>query len=174
MDRGEVASDASSLIYLAKADAFEDAVAAVGVLLIPSAVWDEAVVAGEQIGATEVPRMHAAVQRGLARRIELDDEQRALATTIRTEHRLGAGESEVLAWGVESRCALLDEGRATRVAERLGVVPVSTLFLPLVGRRDRALDEERALSFLRKVAVVTGARAETTFVIERHIREEGT
>lgn len=170
MARG-VPADASSLIYLAKADAFAEASRAVGPLLVPPAVWAEAVVGGERIAAAEVPRIRAT---SAIRRVSLAAAWVSLARTIAREHRLGAGESEVLALGHDAGPVLLDEGRATRVARALGVMSFSTLFVPLVGLRDAALEEEEALSLLRRLAVVTGARAETVFELEKHLRGNPT
>jgi len=84
---------------------------------------------------------------------------------------LGEGESETLAIGRRSRRALVDDGRATRAAEALGVTPVSTLFLHMLGLRS-GWPTWRALGLLHRLAVVTGARAETVLEIEARLKEE--
>src|SRR6266508_1601994 len=132
----EVPADASTLIYLAKADAFMEVGLCVAGLLAPPSVWREAVVDGERIGALEVPRIRAAQS---LRQVDLSEAQGALARTLASEHRLGAGESEVLALGRSAGYAVVDEGRGARVARSLGIVAISTLFLPVLGRRGGAL-----------------------------------
>jgi predicted nucleic acid-binding protein len=168
----ELPGDASTLIYLAKADAFEAASFCVSGILVPSAVWREAVDAGERFDYPDVPRIRDAEAAGWLRRIDLGAEEQAVAETIAAEHRLGLGESEVLAVGQRIGRALVDEGRAARAARVLGIVPISTLFLPALGRRSGGLDEAAALALLRKLAIVTGARAEVVFVLEEQLRKE--
>src|SRR5712691_11472860 len=148
MQEEELPADASSLIYLAKADAFAAAFSCVGGLLAPPAVWREAVEAGEHIGAAEVPRIRAAAEQELLRIVELSTDQQELAATIAAQHRLGLGESEVLALGTAIGRAIVDEGRATRAADALAILPVSTLFLPVLGRRSGSVDEGEAVALL--------------------------
>lgn len=171
LSEGEVPGDASTLIYLAKADAFEAAGSCVPTILVPPGVWREAVEAGEQFGYADVPRIRAAETSGLLRRLELSAAEETAAGSIASEHRLGLGESEVLALARTTR-ALVDEGRAARAARALGIVPISTLFLPVLGRRRRTLDAGPAVELLRRLAVVTGARAEVVFAIEEALRKD--
>lgn len=168
----ELPGDASTLIYLAKADAFEAASFCIATILVPVAVWREAVDAGERFGYPDVPRIRDAEGAGWVRRVDLGDDEQAMAGTIAAEHRLGLGESEVLAVAQPIGQALVDEGRAARAARALGIVPISTLFLPALGRRNGQLDEASAVALLRRLAVVTGARAEAVFAIEEHLRKE--
>lgn len=165
----ELPADASTLIYLAKADAFTEAAECLASLLIPPSVWREAVEEGERIGAPEVPRIHAAVGASFIRRVSLGREEQRLADAIATEHRLGAGESEVLALAKAFGRAVIDEGRASRVAEALGIVPVSTLFLPVLGRQ-RGMTAPGSIALLRRLAVVAGARAEAVLALEQYLR----
>ena len=171
MKSAELPGDASTLIYLAKADAFTDARSCIDGILVPPSVWREAVEDGERFSYPDVPRIRAAAEDGFVSRVELDDAAQALAGTLATEHRLGVGESEVLALGRGGGRALVDDGRAARVASALGVVPASTLFLPVLGCRRGGLGQAAAIDFLRRLAIVTGARAETVFEIERFIEE---
>lgn len=164
--------DASTLIYIAKADAFEEAVTCVGPIGAPPTVWSESVEAGERIGAPEVTRIRAAAEMSLVRRENLDEEVDDLATSVATEHRLGGGESEVIALATRTGTALLDEGRATRAAAALGISVISTLFLPVVGLRSGRVDEERAVTLLRRLAPGTGATAAVVQTIEQHLRGE--
>ena len=165
-----IPADASMLIYLAEADAFDEISDCVPEIAVPPAVWHEAVVEGERIGAPEVPRIAEAARAGGLRRVELSVGEQASADAIAAEHRLGRGESEVLALGVPIGRAIVDEGRASRVAEALGIVPLSTLFLPVLAHQG-GLAGGQAVHLLRRLAVVTGATAEVVFVIEERLRE---
>ena len=172
MKRKAYPADASSLIYIAKADAFEEIMSCIDGIDVPPGVWREAVDAGEEIGAPEVPRIRDAEARGFLTRVSLDSDQAARAATIAGEHRLGRGESEVLALAGPGARAILDEGRAARAAQSLGVVPVSTLFLPVVGHQRGKLTPAEAVALLRRLAVPTGASAEAVYAIEDHLTKE--
>jgi predicted nucleic acid-binding protein len=166
MDK-EVPADASTLIYIARADAFTEVSRCVAAILVIPAVWREAVVDGERIGAPEVPRIRAAHS---LRRVELSQLDGAAAATISSNHRLGAGESEVIALGQGIGYALVDEGRGVKVARSLRIRALSTLFLPVLGRRSGGLDAGEAVALLHRLAAVTGARAEAVMALERRIR----
>lgn len=168
----EVPGDASTLIYLAKADVFQAAASCVPTILAPPSVWRESVEAGEELGYPDVPRIRTAEATGSVRRVELSTADAAAAGSIATHHRLGLGESEVLALARTGRRALVDEGRAARAARALGIVPISTLFLPVLGRRRGALGTRDAVELLRSLAIVTGARAEVVFAIDRALRKD--
>jgi predicted nucleic acid-binding protein len=165
----ELPGDASTLIYLAKSDSFALAARCVRAILVPPSVWRETVEAGQRVRAPEVPRILA--MEGFLKRVELADADVRLAATIAAEHRLGRGESEVLALGRAYGRVLVDEGRATRVARALGITPVSTLFLPLLGKRAGDLREDEAIQFLSQLASVTGVRADVALVLESEIRK---
>jgi predicted nucleic acid-binding protein len=163
-------ADASTIIYIAKAGAFEEVALCVPRLLIPPAVWREAVDDGERIGAFEVPRIRAARTAGTLRTVELSASEHRLAATIATQHRLGRGESEVLAVGKRTGGCIVDEGRASRVARALGLAPVSTLLLPVVGVSSGKLNPREALALLGRLAAVTGARVDVVQRIEHELK----
>lgn len=165
----EVPGDASTPIYLAKADAFTEASLCIGTILVTPSVWREAVEEGERVGAPEVGRIRAAQERGLLRRVELSPETEAEAETTRASHRLGLGEREVIALGREVGWAIVDEGRASRVSRALGLRALSTLFLPVIGHRRGQLTQQEATELLRRLAVVANASAEAVLAIERHL-----
>jgi predicted nucleic acid-binding protein len=167
----ETPADASSLIYIAKADAF-DGVARVRKLLAPPAVWREAVVDGDRVGAAEVPRIRAAEAASALERVALSASEQRLAGTIAVENRLGSGEREVLAIGLSLGRAVIDEGRASRVGRALGIIAVSTLFLPVVGWRSGGLSRRDAIALLRRLAAVTGARSDVVQEIENEFGRE--
>ncbi len=113
----EVPGDASTLIYLAKADAFTEASTCIRTILVTPAVWREAVEEGERIGAPEVGRIRAAQERGLLRRVALSPDAEVEAEAIRASHRLGLGESEV--WE-KARSSLSGEDSGGRSSTRVG------------------------------------------------------
>src|SRR6266540_1500479 len=78
----EVPGDASTLIYLAKADAFTEASTCIRTILVTPAVWREAVEEGERIGAPEVGRIRAAQERGLLRRVALSPDAEGRASRV--------------------------------------------------------------------------------------------
>lgn len=162
--------DASSLIYLAKADAFRLLELCEGPIAVPPTVWDEVVDAGERRGAAEVPRVRRALESGWLRMAPLTPAARRRAGAIRRAYSLGAGESEVIASATRSGLVVLDEGRATRVAETLNLLPVPTILLPVIGRERQLLDESEALELLERLAVVSAARAEQLIHLQRRIR----
>ncbi|MBA3421910.1 MAG: hypothetical protein H0U12_08475 [Thermoleophilaceae bacterium] len=163
---GSVPGDASTLIYLAKSGTFEEAERCVSRISVPPAVWQEAVEAGERIGAPDANRIRDATRTGFVVRVELDRYQQALAEAVADNHRLGRGESQVIALASPVGAALLDEGRATRVAVSLGSKVTSTLLLPAVGVRSGSLEMAPAREMLRELAIVTGATAAVVFEIE--------
>ena len=166
-----VPADASTLIYLAKADVFGAARRCVGSIVAPPAVWAEAVEAGQEKGAAEVARIEQAHADGFLQRVELSGDQQAFATRVRNEHRLGRGESEVLALGHACPLVLVDEGRAAKVAQSLEISAISTLFLPVLGTRQGSIRRRAALRLLHELAAVTGARAEAVLRIQQEIEK---
>lgn len=168
----ETPADASSLIYIAKADAFSGVAQCVLKLLAPPTVWREAMIDGDRVGATEVPRIRAAEDAGVLERVDLSASEQRLAGTIAVENRLGSGESEVLAIGLSLGRALIDEGRASRVGRALGIISVSTLFVPVVGWQSARLSRRDAIALLRRLAAVAGARSDVVQEIENEFGRE--
>lgn len=162
--------DASTLIYLAKARGFKEVSSWVMPMDAPPAVWDEAVVAGARIGAPDVVEIQRAQRAGLVRQVQLSAKARTRAARIREEHRLGAGESEVVAIGHEYPFVILDEGRATSAALAMGLSVVSALFLPVLAYRRGSLTPSRARQLLRRLSMVTGASAEVLQRFEEELR----
>lgn len=163
--------DASTLIYLAKADAFDELAGFLPTLLVTPAVWREAVEQGEERAAREVQRIRDAESKGQLRRVPVNEEDRRRVRQIRTDYGLGAGESEALVAAEAGGVVIIDEGRASRVASDLGLVPISTLFLPLWGRRSGALTAARARKLLHRLAAPTGVRGDVLLELERRLEE---
>jgi predicted nucleic acid-binding protein len=172
MEGEGVPSDATTLIYLAKADSFSLVEQAGFTLSCPAAVWREAVEDGEAGAYEDVQSIRDAEATGWVRRVSLTRAQEATASAIATTHRVGQGESEVLALAASGGRALLDDGRAARVAESIGVMPISTLFLPAIAAARGSLSHAAAIEALRAIARAAGARAEAIIEVERFIGGE--
>ncbi len=86
-------------------------------LAVAPAVWRESVLDGERFGYADAARIRAAAQQGFVRRAELDVHEARRAGEIAASWRVGQGESETLALGLEHGRALVDDGWAARVAE---------------------------------------------------------
>lgn len=166
--------DASTLIYLAKADALKDAFGIVGPLAVPPAVWMETVEAGERKGAAEAAVLRVASDRGLLVRIPLDRSASRRATTLARVHRIGRGESQVMAAAEPGGWVLMDDGRASRVAAALGYGPISTVYLPVLGYRLARISARAAQELLIRLTQVVAVRAGVLVRLQAAISEERT
>jgi predicted nucleic acid-binding protein len=175
MDESEdVPCDAPTLIYLAKADAFDELLPHCAMrLVVTPGVWREAVEDGEAAGYADASVIREAEMAGHVTRVELSQSEAQRASTIASAHRLGQGESETLAIATPDGHVLVDDGRASRVALAMGYVPMSTLFLPLLAVQRRSLAGRRGKGVLRRIAQAANARAEAVIDLERRIDEEG-
>ena len=171
MSRLGILSDASTVIYLAKADVLHDAGALLGALLVPPAVWRETMEAGERRGQLDQARIRSARDRGLLRLVELDAAIERRAIEIRRRRRIGLGESQVLAVAKKGRLVLVDDHRAARVATSMGISPARTISLPVLCWRRGWLDSSGALQLLRRVTKVVAVRADVLMRLEADILE---
>jgi len=169
MKSDEVPADASAFIYLAKADAFDPAVFALGRLVAAPAVWREVVVDGRRMGYDDAERVEEAREEGLVTMVDLTNEQHAKARMLRARRPLGSGETETLALGMDGGRALIDDRVAGRVAEQIGVAPISTLLIPLLLVR-AGRGRQEAMSLLERLALVMNVRSETAYRVAELIR----
>lgn len=137
---------------------------------MPPAVWQEAVVAGQERGHEEVGQILQAEDQGVVTQVELDQSRLRRATLIRSRHALGSGESQVITLAERVGHAIVDEGRASRVAESLGIQVASTLFLPVLAVQE-GVDAGEAQAELRKLSVVVAPRADVLLAIEQRLKE---
>jgi predicted nucleic acid-binding protein len=168
----EIPADASTLIYLAKARAYDVITACQLTLLAAAGVWREAVEDGEAAGYMDAAAIKEAEIANQLKRVDLTGNQEQRASEFATTHRLGQGESEALALASPGGRILVDDGRATKVAQALGLVPLSTLFLPVLAARAGQMSTRDALGMLRSIATAANARAEAVIVLEKWIRRE--
>lgn len=171
MDCISVPADASSLIYLAKADAFREAHSSVGMLLAPPAVWQEAVEAGIDKGIADPQRILSAQSAGWVRATPIGAQREHTARVLARQYRLGRGETQVLAMGKRATRVLIDDLRAVRVAVALGFTPVSTVLLPVLGVRERGLSRQVAMDMLRRLAAVVTLPAQQLQRLEAMLGE---
>ena len=171
MDKAGVPADASAVIYLAKAKGLAVARACLGPLLMSPTVWNEVVVAGARRGRTEVSAVEKAALDGDVHRVAVDGGLRRRARQLASRFGLGAGESEVLALGLQFNLVLLDEHRATRASRALGVFSIETAYVPAVCVQAGVLDSPAGLELLHAIGRHTTVRSELLVQITRLIEE---
>ena len=122
-----IVADSSALVLLARIGQLETLKALAGRVVVPAAVWEEVVVArADAPGAREV-----AAQTW----IEVCLVDAAVATPLLSV--LGRGEAEAIALALREPQAtlLLDDGRARKLADRLGLARIGTLGLLAKAKR---------------------------------------
>jgi len=164
-------SDASAIIYLAKAGGLAAARARFGPLLMPPGVWDEVVTAGARQGRSEVAVVERCVSDGDVREAGLDGPQRRRAQGLRSRFGLGVGESEILALGRAYELVLIDDHRATRAASALGIRSIETILIPALCVQAGVLDAAGAFELLAAIARHTTIPAELALRVRRLIEE---
>jgi predicted nucleic acid-binding protein len=152
MDEHGTPVNASSLIYLAKANALRVAAEYLGTLLVPPAVWREAVEAGEKRGRPDAAAIRIALEHGVVRHTPLVQKESERAERIARAFGIGAGESQVLTLGAEREVVLLDEHKATRAAGHLGILSIRTIVLPALCAQAGLLDRAGALALLDELS----------------------
>jgi predicted nucleic acid-binding protein len=169
--RDGILSDASSVIYLAKADPLHDVGALLGALLVPPAVWRETVEAGESWGQLDKARIRSARDQGFLQLVELDPATERRAIEIRRRRRIGFGECQVLAAARKGSLVLMDDRRAARVAMSMGISAARTISLPVLCWRRGLIESSDASELLRRLTEVIGVRASVLMRLEADIRE---
>ncbi len=165
-------ADATSVVYTAKADRFPTVARCLGALILPPAVWEEAVDAADH-GRPDVQRILAAEGSGFVRRALLPESVRSLSDEIERSFGLGAGESQVLAMAVSgSRQAIVDDRAARRIAVRLGIIHFRTVEIAVVGRAYGLLSLAEAQELLHALAIPAPLKAADMLALERLIEED--
>ena len=172
METNAILVDTSALIYLAKADAFREAHVSVGVMLAPPAVWEESVEAGIVRGLSDTEVILRAQDEGWVSTVKIAPRAESLALRLAERHRIGRGESQVLALAKRGTRVVVDDIRATRVAVALGHIPLPSVFLPVVGMREQGLSRPRAMEMLRRLARVTTISADQLARLEAILGEK--
>ena len=164
-------SDASTVIYLAKADALAETHSFVGDLLVPPVVWEEMVDMVEGRGQLDQEKIRSARDAGWLQLLEFGPAVASRAIEIRERRRIGRGESEVIAAARKGSVVLMDDRRAARVARSMGLNPMRTISLPLLGLRHGLIASSDALELLWRLAKIIGERADVVMRLEADMRE---
>jgi predicted nucleic acid-binding protein len=154
-----VVIDASSLIVLARVEALGTLHQIYNTTALPPAVFEEVVVAGEQLGKNDAWVVKAAMDKGWVVPITLAPEEEQIVKSLRQQYRaLGLGECQALACAEKRHWLLLVEERKARVVARARGIRYSIIqVLPLQGYLDGKLPEGICLDLMDKIAGEMGA-----------------
>ena len=142
----KIVSNATPLIYLAKADRLGLVLSLFEEILIPEAVHEEVVAKGKRLGRADALLVEKAIEEG---RISVRHVQRIHPVSI----PLHPGEVEVISLALESGIDLLimDDARARAAAEIAGLRPRGTLWLLLEGTKKNLLRFDDFLATLEAI-----------------------
>lgn len=140
-------SNATPLIYLAKADRLGLLFSLVEETLIPEAVYEEVVLKGKQAGQTDAFLVENSVKEG---RISVCRVQEIRQIPV----PLHPGEVEVISLAIESgiETLLMDDAKARAAAELAGLKPRGTLWLMLRAVKENLLSFDAFLGTLEAMA----------------------
>ena len=144
MDR--VISNATPLIYLAKANKLDLLQTIANQVLIPKAVFQEVVIEGKRLGEKDAYR----VEKAIAQSWLVVKEVKNIFTL---EVSLHPGEIEVISLAKEKgiKTVLMDDAKARSVAELAGLNPVGTLWIILRAVKNNIIDFDEFLSTLEDI-----------------------
>jgi predicted nucleic acid-binding protein len=144
MDR--IVSNASPLIYLAKADCLDILHQLALTTIIPEAVYREVVVEGKRLHQEDAYRVEQAIFQG---RIQIKKVKRSYPIDIQVH----PGEGEVISLAKETGInrVLIDDAKARLAAELAGLEPRGTLWLFLNAVKKGVLNFDQFLAALEKI-----------------------
>jgi predicted nucleic acid-binding protein len=144
MDR--IVSNATPLIYLAKANKLELLQNTVGQVLIPEAVFREVVVEGKRLGERDAYRVEKAINQGW---IKVQEVKKSLYVEL----LLHPGEIEVISLAKEKgiKFVLIDDAKARSAAELAGLQPVGTIWVILQNVKNHSIDFDEFLSTIEEI-----------------------
>ena len=144
MDR--IVSNATPLIYLAKADKLMLLQRVIKNVLIPAAVFQEVVAEGKRLGEKDAFRVEKAIAEGWLSVKEVKKK-------ISSQFTLHSGEIEVIALAKEKgiNTVLIDDIKARSAAEIAGLTPVGTLWVILQAVKTKIKDFDECLSTLEDI-----------------------
>ncbi len=150
--------DASSLIILARVEELENLHKIYGTTAVPPAVYDEVVVAGEQLGKNDAWLVKAALEKGWLSKIELSQTEEQIVQSLRQQYRvLGLGERQALACAEARRwLVLIEEHKARVVARTRGVNYTLIQLMPLHGYVEGKISDIVCLDLMNKIASEMG------------------
>ena len=165
MDR--IVSNATPLIYLAKADQLNLLQRIVKRVFIPEAVHREVVIEGKRLGEKDAFRVEKAIKQGWMI-------VQGIKSIYPVEIIIHPGEAEVISLAKEKGIeeVLIDDAKARAASEMAGLKPIGTLWLILKAVKDHLLTFDQFLSTLEDI-VQSGfyLREEVYLKVVRKARE---
>jgi len=142
----KIVSNATPLIYLAKADKLYLLEATINEVFIPNAVFKEVVEAGKRLGEKDAYRVEKAISQGWL-------VVQAVKNMFSLEVSLHPGEIEVISLAREKgiKTVLMDDAKGRSVAELGGLKLVGTLWIILQAVKNRIIDFNEFLSALEDI-----------------------
>jgi len=140
-----VVSDSTPLIFLAKAGRLD----LLREVLIPEAVFDEAVTQGKAIGMSDASIIEAAVERWI-NVVQVEAEVELEYGFLDDNMRLGLGEREALKLckQLNAEYFVVDDREARRVSRILNIVPLGTCGVIVKACRQGSVSSKEALHML--------------------------
>ncbi len=144
MDR--VVSNATPLIYLAKANKLSLLQTMVKKVFIPEAVYREVVSEGKRLGEKDAYRVEKAINEGWIL-------VQGVKNIYPVEITIHPGEVEVISLAKEKgiQAVLMDDVKARAASEMAGLRPIGTLWLMLKAVKNHMLDFDEFLSVLEDI-----------------------
>ena len=144
MDR--LVSNATPLIYLAKANQMSLLQSMVQQVYVPEAVYREVVIEGKRLGEKDSYRVERAIKQGW---IIIQ----GIKSIYPVEVTIHPGESEVISLAKEKgiEVVLIDDAKARAASEMAGLKPVGTLWLILKAVKEHLLTFDQFLSTLEDI-----------------------
>ena len=144
MDR--IVSNATPLIYLAKADKLHLLKDIAKQVYIPEAVFHEVVIEGKRLGKKDAYRVEKCINQGW---LNVKKAQKNLSFDIPIHY----GELEVISLAAQERIikVLIDDAKARSIADLAGLQPVGTLWVILEAVINRLMDFDEFLSTLETI-----------------------
>lgn len=144
MDR--IVSNATPLIYLAKADKLNLLKGIAKQVYIPEAVFQEVVIMGKRLGEKDAYRVGKCIDQGW---LNIQKAKKMLSFDIPIHY----GELEVISLAVQEGInkVLIDDAKARSIADLAGLQPVGTLWVLLESVKNRMMDFDEFLSTLESI-----------------------
>lgn len=144
MDR--IVSNATPLIYLAKADKLNLLKGIAKQVYIPEAVFQEVVIMGKRLGEKDAYRVEKCIDQGW---LNIQKAKKMLSFDIPIHY----GELEVISLAVQEGInkVLIDDAKARSIADLAGLQPVGTLWVLLESVKNRMMDFDEFLSTLESI-----------------------
>jgi predicted nucleic acid-binding protein len=142
----KVVSNATPLIYLAKANQLSLLQSMVKQVFIPEAVYREVVIGGKRLGEKDAYRVERAITQGwmIVQGIKI---------IYPVEITIHSGEVDVISLAREKgiETVLMDDAKARAASEMAGLKPIGTLWLMLKAVKDHLLNFDQFLSSLEDI-----------------------